>query len=334
MTRYKIRNWEKFQHFKDRRPPWVKLYRDILDNADWFYLSPVAAKALVMLWLVASESDGRLPDIDTLAWRLRMKNEEMESVIETLIDSEFVAEDHSDSAPAKSSQEIAKKNGFGSRYISDALKVEVMARDGGVCQSCGVAENLEFDHIHPVSKGGESTIDNLQILCRSCNRSKRAKSAAPSVASKLRQAEQGGCAKRSLEKSREETETETEAEAEAEGAAAQPETTCLKFSQIEDAIREQWNAAAATRQGWSKCTKRPSGEVGRLLAARCRDPDWVADYPTALEAMTRFQWMKRGKFATILRPDTVRKILDGEWDDRQRDVAIKQPGFDLLDGFE
>jgi hypothetical protein len=68
----KIKNWTKFQHFKDRRPPWVKLYRDILDDLEWHELDPLAAKVLVMLWLIASENDGRIPDTKTLAFRLRL----------------------------------------------------------------------------------------------------------------------------------------------------------------------------------------------------------------------------------------------------------------------
>ena len=68
----RIKNWTKFQHFKDRRPPWVKLYRDILDDLEWHELDPLAAKVLVMLWLIASENDGRIPDTKTLAFRLRL----------------------------------------------------------------------------------------------------------------------------------------------------------------------------------------------------------------------------------------------------------------------
>jgi hypothetical protein len=68
----RIKNWTKFQHFKDRRPPWVKLYRDILDDLEWHELDPLAAKVLVMLWLIASEDEGRIPDTKTLAFRLRL----------------------------------------------------------------------------------------------------------------------------------------------------------------------------------------------------------------------------------------------------------------------
>ncbi len=72
----KIKNWSKFQHFKDRRPPWIKLYRDILDDINWHQLDPLAGKVLVMCWLIASENDGKLPEVKTLAFRLRMSEKQ------------------------------------------------------------------------------------------------------------------------------------------------------------------------------------------------------------------------------------------------------------------
>jgi len=77
----RIKNWTKFQHFKDRRPPWVKLYRDILDDLEWHELDPLAAKVLVMLWLIASENDGCIPDNKTLAFRLRLSELKTKEII-------------------------------------------------------------------------------------------------------------------------------------------------------------------------------------------------------------------------------------------------------------
>ena len=76
-----IKGWSNFQHFKDRRPPWIKLYRELLDDVEWHELDPKAAKALVMFWLIASEDEGRLPDAKTLAFRLRISVSDVKSLI-------------------------------------------------------------------------------------------------------------------------------------------------------------------------------------------------------------------------------------------------------------
>jgi len=90
----RIKNWEKFQHYKDRRPPWIKLYRDLLDKRDFGLLSGDAAKHLIMLWLIASESDdGELPGIDDLAYRLRITPQKMTKSISEL--SQWVESDAS-----------------------------------------------------------------------------------------------------------------------------------------------------------------------------------------------------------------------------------------------
>jgi hypothetical protein len=68
----RVRNWKKFQHFRDRKPPWIKLYRDLLDDPDWHDLDGDTAKGLLMLWLIASEADGELPSTRKLSFRLRM----------------------------------------------------------------------------------------------------------------------------------------------------------------------------------------------------------------------------------------------------------------------
>jgi hypothetical protein len=80
----RIKNWHKFQHFKDRRPPWVKLYRDLLDDIEWHQLDALSAKVLVMLWLIASEDDGQLPNTKTLAFRLRMSEKQTNDAINNL----------------------------------------------------------------------------------------------------------------------------------------------------------------------------------------------------------------------------------------------------------
>lgn len=59
--------------------------------------------------------------------------------------------------------------------IPDKAKIYVWQRDQGRCVRCGTNENLEYDHIIPLSMGGSNTARNLQLLCAMCNRSKGAK---------------------------------------------------------------------------------------------------------------------------------------------------------------
>jgi len=56
--------------------------------------------------------------------------------------------------------------------IPEDVRFAVWRRDEGKCVKCGSKENLEFDHIIPVSKGGSNTERNIQLLCERCNREK------------------------------------------------------------------------------------------------------------------------------------------------------------------
>jgi hypothetical protein len=87
----KPKNWDKFQHYKDRCPPWIKLHRDIL-NDRLFSNLPIASKALApLLWLLASESkDGTFDAaIEELAFRLHIASKDIESGLKPLIDKGF-----------------------------------------------------------------------------------------------------------------------------------------------------------------------------------------------------------------------------------------------------
>jgi len=56
--------------------------------------------------------------------------------------------------------------------------IEIKEKYRNSCLCCGRTEpdiKLEPDHIVPVIRGGMSTIDNIQPLCRSCNARKRDK---------------------------------------------------------------------------------------------------------------------------------------------------------------
>lgn len=53
----KVRNWEKFQHYKDRKPPWIKLHFSLLTSKDWVMLTDSERVLAIACMLVASHSD-------------------------------------------------------------------------------------------------------------------------------------------------------------------------------------------------------------------------------------------------------------------------------------
>ncbi len=56
--------------------------------------------------------------------------------------------------------------------IPEDVRVAVWVRDEGRCVRCGAEEELQFDHVIPVAKGGGNSMENVQVLCGDCNRLK------------------------------------------------------------------------------------------------------------------------------------------------------------------
>jgi len=70
---FKIKNWEEHQPSlrPDRNVIWIKVYRKILDDFKWNNLTDSNKATLIELWLLSSENEGNLPDVEEIAFRLR-----------------------------------------------------------------------------------------------------------------------------------------------------------------------------------------------------------------------------------------------------------------------
>jgi hypothetical protein len=160
----RVRNWDKFQHYKDRDPSWIKLYLAVLDDHMVDNLGDAKFGQLVKLWLYAARRGNSIPfDNASVGKRIGARGLRLEF----FIDAGFL-----EIVRGKPAKKGERK--WPSRYISKPMRALVLERDAHRCQHCNSNLWLEIDHILPVSKGGESVLDNLQTLCRSCNRAKRA----------------------------------------------------------------------------------------------------------------------------------------------------------------
>ncbi len=58
----RVKNWERFQHYKRRNPPWIRLYNELLDDYAFSRLQDASKWHAVGIWLLASRFDNRIPD--------------------------------------------------------------------------------------------------------------------------------------------------------------------------------------------------------------------------------------------------------------------------------
>lgn len=86
---------------------------------------------------------------------------------------EFVLWSREASVPSDANRKLDQPMRPAPRNPSWRLRAQVLMRDGATCRLCGAnpqsGAKLHVDHIIPWSRGGETTLDNLQILCEICN---------------------------------------------------------------------------------------------------------------------------------------------------------------------
>lgn len=88
MNYLRVKKWEEFQHYKDRHPPWIKLHRALLDDYEFARLPDASKAHLVLIWLLASQSDGRVPaDPKFLQAKLSL---DKQPDLQVLVDSGFL----------------------------------------------------------------------------------------------------------------------------------------------------------------------------------------------------------------------------------------------------
>jgi hypothetical protein len=55
-----IPNWDKFQHYKDRAPLWIKVYLELENSDEWAELTLAERGLLVSIWVCIASSNGQI----------------------------------------------------------------------------------------------------------------------------------------------------------------------------------------------------------------------------------------------------------------------------------
>ena len=83
-----VKNFDQFQHYRDRKPPWIKLYNDLLDDYAFACLHDASKMHLVAIWLLASRSENRVPADPK--WIARMIHATEPVDLEPLVSAGFI----------------------------------------------------------------------------------------------------------------------------------------------------------------------------------------------------------------------------------------------------
>jgi hypothetical protein len=88
-----IQAWDRFQHYKDRDPPWVKLYRDLLTSESWVLGTDASRLVQVASVLLAARYGNRIPyryDLIKKVAHLEMSEKQFDQAVTHLAETNFL----------------------------------------------------------------------------------------------------------------------------------------------------------------------------------------------------------------------------------------------------
>jgi hypothetical protein len=159
--------------------------KDGFDSETWASIEKEIAqiRAKYEAALANGEIDNRHPiEAPRLAWFKRVvENHDSDALPEKIPDifEDAVCNVFGHVCPvffvAEALTESREERKLGRQNISFAMKMRIVRRDNYTCQGCSKHlrdDEVEFDHIIPVSKGGSSEEHNIRLTCFDCNRDK------------------------------------------------------------------------------------------------------------------------------------------------------------------
>ena len=87
-TYIRVKNWDEYQHYKDRHAPWIKFYGNMLTSEWWIMGSDDSKLLAICIMALAQRNDNKIPaDIEYIK---RFSHISSTPDIQALIDSQFI----------------------------------------------------------------------------------------------------------------------------------------------------------------------------------------------------------------------------------------------------
>lgn len=169
-----VKNWERFQHYKDRDPPWVKLYRDLLTSESWVLGTDLSRVVQVASTLLAPRYENKIP----YRWNLLKKVMSLECTeaafdksIDHLVQANFL-EIHEVTEEIKVVAQSASTTLATCTSETEQRREETDKRSNGHSSALPTDVQAVFDHWrkihnHPQSALGEKRVKVIRVALRS-----------------------------------------------------------------------------------------------------------------------------------------------------------------------
>lgn len=136
-----VKNFARYQHYRDRNPPWIKLYTALLADVTFMSLLEVSRYHLMACWIVASRSDGVLPDDARVLSRLIGADTPVN--VEELVSSGFLKRQQADSKPLA----------IGKQEASEVLRTEVRGQSNDILNGRAPASDVWLNRFTEADRG-------------------------------------------------------------------------------------------------------------------------------------------------------------------------------------
>lgn len=149
-----VKNWETYQHYANRKPPWIKLYHTLLDDYEYCCLNDHSKLLLISMYLLAARTNNKIPyDTDWIQKRACLQTY---PDLKELISFGFLKIiDEKDSIPTGKVENASKLLAYGASTNREEKRREEKEQNG--FSNSQRVENLETPYkIIPTSRGEES----------------------------------------------------------------------------------------------------------------------------------------------------------------------------------
>ena len=128
MEFFKIKDWDEKQHYRDRAPPWIKLYNHLLDDYEFGGLQDASKLHLMLIWLLASRNNNRLPF--NARWIKQRIGVESAVDLDELVEFGFIELEPSESRTLQEVEQVASKVLQTVEHVADTEREREGEREG------------------------------------------------------------------------------------------------------------------------------------------------------------------------------------------------------------